>query len=341
MMKIKRYAVWLFAIMVIACTVKPMRPDWVEGRSHDYPDRDYLTASGSGDKPEDANNRALANLARIFEVEVEDSSTDQSRAEVQHDGKRTDMHASQLAVRYVNAYTHKLLEGARLVESWYDAQSKYYHALALISRRQLATRLKMEIASADRGTEHLLRESEHTDDSLSGLRYLYAAYRLQHDRESFQRDLQIVDKSGKGVQPRWTSDELDRMLQKKLKQFNISVMITPDSEDSAYDKENSWHATLLAALGNAEVATAQSPADYELQFGLEREDLGYREGWYWVRGVIELRLLKNAVQEVRGARRWPVKVAGQTHAQAEIRLRSEVLKILNQQIKIFLLTNDS
>lgn len=331
-------------IFISGCAMQAERPDWINGESHRYPVKDYLSASGSADKPEEATNRALANLARIFEVEVEDSTIDQSRAELQSRGDEVTRQNSQLAVRYVNAYTHKLLEGAEVVQSWHDNGNMRYYALAVISRAQLATRLKTEIAGRDRETQSRLNQSHQASDTLDALRYLNQACLLQYDRESFQRDLQIVDRNGKGVQPRWTSLELDADIQKHLTQLKVSTSLIVDDLNAIQNdtpaERHAWHQLLQGALASIGVTAISAPTDYTLQLGLEREDLGYQEGWYWLRGIMELRLRDAQSGQVRSLSRWPLKTAGQTRQQAEMRLKSEGLKILKEQIKNILLTKE-
>ena len=57
------------------------QPDWVDKPAEQYPQQRYLSAVGEADDRNTADGRALANLAKIFEVAIKDSSLDFSRAQ--------------------------------------------------------------------------------------------------------------------------------------------------------------------------------------------------------------------------------------------------------------------
>ena len=114
-------------LLLTGCAGTGGKPRWVDGQSKDYPDDSFMTATGSADDQEKAKARALSNLAKIFEVQIDESSHDESSAWTQSvDGERRQGN-EQLAARYLDAYTSKLLEGAKIAESWYDNKARLYY----------------------------------------------------------------------------------------------------------------------------------------------------------------------------------------------------------------------
>ena len=77
------------AILISACSSTPERPSWVGGADASYPTHVYLTASGQAQTSSVADNRALANLAKIFEVSIADESIDFSEASISQNNANT------------------------------------------------------------------------------------------------------------------------------------------------------------------------------------------------------------------------------------------------------------
>src|SRR5690606_19454257 len=75
-----RLLVWLNVLFINACSGTPDRPDWLDSPESAYPAATHLTATGSADDRQTAADRAISNLAKIFEVNVQERSTDFSSA---------------------------------------------------------------------------------------------------------------------------------------------------------------------------------------------------------------------------------------------------------------------
>ncbi len=77
------------ALLFVACGTS-VPPIWLDDPAASYPEADYLSAVGEAGNRDQSGNRALANLAKIFEVAVQDQSLDFARARVETaDGEGT------------------------------------------------------------------------------------------------------------------------------------------------------------------------------------------------------------------------------------------------------------
>lgn len=321
-------------VVLSACFGGGGQPTWVHERSADYPDTQYLTATGTAASSETAKSAALANLAKIFEVQVDESSRDEASAwQLTGEGEIL-QGGSQLTARYLDSYTTKLLEGASIAETWQGKDDKQYYALAVLSRSQLATRLKAEINKADRFIGTTLKRAKQSSEPLAAAQSLYRGQMALRQRELLQRDLQIVDATGRGVPAAWSSRELAIGVDKQLSRMRVATAILSGSlSELGGDLETALQAAVKAA--GMQYAAEGS---YVLEMLLEVEDQGQQEGWYWYRGALEVKLKAAAKDVVLASYRWPLKAPGQTQAQARVRLQDQIAKNLNTQLKSALLS---
>lgn len=318
-------------LLLTACATGGRQPAWIDGESNDYPQAGYLTATGSASRPEDAKTRALGNLAKIFEVKVEETSRDESSAWRQTADTGTRQGTSQLTARYIDAYSTKLLEGANVVENWYDKKQQRHYALAVISRSQLGTRLRNDISQADRYIQHRLMNADGLRDPVARAQMIYSARSALRAREMLQKDLQIVDRTGTGVPTDWSVRRLDARIDAALSRVTARVSVL---QDPVGELER----LLQSAVTAAGMRYTGESAEYELQGKLDVQDVGWQDGWYWYRGSLQVTLLKVSSGKVSAAVHWPLKSSGQSQQQSRIRLHDEIADRLNTGLRDALLS---
>lgn len=318
-------------LLLNACASSGGKPAWINGVAKDYPQNQYLTAVGTASNVEVAKSAALANLAKIFEVKVNETSRDEAAAwrSSGDDGKSV-QGGSQITVRYVDAFTTKLLEGATIAQIWQDEKSGQYFALAVASRSQLTNRLSTQIRKADQYAQRLLAQAKQQREPFRAAQALHRAQKALVSRELLQKDLQIVDISGRGIQPRWTTSDLELQINSILGRLAAATEVLLDPVG---DLEPALPAA-VTAIG----MQYREQARYQLQASLDVEDLGWRDNWYWYRGALEVQLLNVDSDEVLANHRWALKSSGQSQEQARIRLQDQVANRLHTQLKGVLLS---
>lgn len=337
--KLKLRVLWLPAVAVAVmllsgCAGTGGKPRWVDGESQDYPNDKFMLATGSGDDQEKAKNRALSNLAKIFEVQIDESSHDESRAWTQTvEGERKQGN-EQLAARYLDAYTSKLLEGARVAESWFDDDVGLYYSLAVLERASVSNRLSADIRKQDQYSQTLIGQAQSSGDPLRAARSLFQARDAQVSREALQRDLRIVDPAGVGIRPLWTVKQLDADIDAQLKRMQVTAraLSEPGTKETAQFTEY-----LKAGVAAAGMTPWKGDAAYRLEGDLDVKDVGQVDGWYWFRGSLEIVLRDNRTDRLLVNERWPLKVSGATKAQAEVRLRDQIQQRLTLELKTAML----
>ena len=315
----------LAVFTVMQAALAASKPDWVEGDADMYPNEHYLVASGSASSPELAKDRALGNLVKIFESHIKESSTTQSDTRVQiKNGKESyskDHHlAQQISIR-----TDKVIQGARIAETWLDKSVQLHYALAVLDRAQAGNNMRDEMRRLDEETRVELTRSEGQPDGLLAMAALNQAVNLQREREALQKTLKVIDLSGKGAPEQWNMAELRGKLETQLQALRIATHVEADSTGKLDQ-------ILRSAMANAGFPAAGNESAYTLVADLDVQDLGLREGWYWLRGKLSVKLIE-ANGKIRGRKEWPMKVSALQRNDAESRMMTQVAQKLDQEIK--------
>ncbi len=210
-----------------AGTAKP--PDWVIGvKTVGYPDEQFLIGVGQADSRPVAEERAYAAVSRIFKAEVISQSQDwESYLSLE---KKGDVQAERKLVvdTMTKVSTDKLLENVKIAETWQDAKTGLYSALAVM----------------DRGV----------------IRGLRRAIRTHIARDTYNSDLRVVS-GGRGVPSEYTVPGLTRELEKFLQE---SLVLTVEVHGDQADAVRQAIMEGLAREGLPVTATNSQPASGEV-----------------------------------------------------------------------------
>lgn len=309
------------ASLVSCASTPPGPPDWVNGRSAAYPDSRYLVGRGEAGTQEDARDRARADLAKAFEVEVSAKSSDSTRFNSGPEGAKTQSEIS----RSVETYTDRIVRGVQMAEGWRDPRTGSYFALAVVSRPQAAAALRAEIARLDAATRGYIGQARGAGDLLAQIASASRAVDSQRERDALERTLEVVDVGGHGVTPEFNSGELAADLAALLKRVHMKP------QASSSPRLERMLSAALSASGF--VPEAGDAAPYVLDGSLVLDDLGPIDGWYWMRGRLEVQLTETASGKVRGSRRWEIKTSSVQMPTAERRAYDEVDATLKRELR--------
>ena len=192
------------------------KPGWVDGRSVDYPSSQYLTGVGQADTRSNAEDQAYAAVARIFKAEVAAQAKDwESYLVVENRGvSNTERRLTIDSVTKVS--TDKVLENVRIVDVWYDSESRVYYALSMMNRSQAEASLMEKVVALDRTIDTDVTESRQAIDKLAKVRALRRAGRNLVLREVYNTDLRVIRPSGQGTPSAYQVNELSGELEQFL-----------------------------------------------------------------------------------------------------------------------------
>ncbi len=306
-------------------------PDWISGDAGKWPASSWLLGRGAAGTLDEAGNRARADLARIFEVEIRVQSSDQQVIERRSGAKDEEVteYASLVIMRSIDTHSKKVIRGATIAETWQDPQTGVWHALATLSRQATALSLRQEIATLDEATRIKVQQARDAADLLAAIAAARESVDYQVERAAVQRMLQVVDLTGQGVPTRW---ELAR-LRADLDSLTARMTIRPEGRgnDSAPLSQ-----ALAGAVSQAGFTVNQTDGQYHLIAELNLENLGQIEGWYWDRGMLEI-VLRDPDGHERGTRRWEVKASARDPGTSRRRALDEAASILERELRSTLL----
>ncbi len=320
--KIKQIAALLLLHSSITCA---SQPDWVDGTPRAYPDNDYITASASASDPERAKDRALGNLSKVFEARIDDQTTTRSDTHVTVKDGDESFTRQHFLSQQVRVSSDKIINGARIAETWKDDKLFVYHALAVLDRKQAGNNIRQEMHRLDEQTQSELQHSQTQADQLVALSALNSAIELQQQRYGLQKMLKVIDSRGVGHPSEWNMSDLQSRFQSHLNSLKVGVAVDNDPIGKLEQ-------LLSSAMGNAGFPAVPNGSDFTLVASLDVQDLGLRQGWYWLRGKLSLRLIEKS-GKVRGRQQWPLKVSALQQSEAESRLLTQVSRKLNAELR--------
>lgn len=313
-------------LLLAACSsAKPgdARPEWVNGNSSQYPAATYLIGHGQADNMAAAKDRARADLAKNFSVNVSEQSTDTSS----YSQNSTDAAAAKNSLdvsRNIKTSTDQLLNGVAISETWQDSKSQQYYALATLSRTQAATALRQQIGDLDAGTTASLNQAQNSSDLFDKISAAGQAVASQQTRTGLQKELQVVDPSGLGIPSSWSLAKLQADRAALLKQFQVKAV----AEGQNVEAVKKLLAGALADSG----FTVIDDAPYTMTANLSSSDLSPQGGWFWITGTLQVSLNGND-NRAHGVRRWDLKVSGSTRPIAQQRLMDQVTQVLQSDLQ--------
>lgn len=325
-MKPSAFATFVLVLSLLSgCASRaPVTPDWISGDSAQYKSAQYLIGRGQAATEEEARDRARADLSKIFQVSVAAESEDVQKFKTgpagpgQYEGE---------ASRRITTHTSQIIRGVQIAELWQDPATKNYHALAILPRLQAAASMRQQISQLDEATGNHIDQSRKNSDLFLKIAAASLAVESQQERESLQKSLQVVDPTGRGTESQWNLAKLNGDLDGLLKRVRIASQGAAGSAPGLAD-------VIAGALAKAGfmIETGQNP-DFVLQARMEMADLGFQEGWYWQRGVLEVTLSETATGRVRGTRRWTIKSNAPDKESASGRALSQADSVLKRELR--------
>lgn len=298
------------------------KPDWVDGQSKQYSDAHYIIGRGQADRADDAKDRARADLAKVFRVAVNEYTSDKQTFSSKTAGGKTTTTGSLDVERHVQTYTDEVLTGVKIGDLWKNPKTKEHHALAVLSRMQAKRMLEDKIKELDDATSLNMQKAGQAQDLIDKIAAASRAMQAQGERSAAQAALQVVDRMGKGVPPVHSMAKLTADYDSLLARMKIK----PEAEGELLN-------ALSGALATAGFMVEQEGSQNHVMTATQQlEDLGRRDGWFWLRATVEVQL-KDSQGRVRGSERWQFKESATDAGSARMRLNGKVADALKKDMR--------
>ena len=315
---------------LLACSNSAFRsttpPDWTLGESAKYPNASYVSATGSGPDAERAKDRAMGNLSKVFEAHIIGSTTTSSDTQSHVSSSGENVSRQQRLVQRINVQSEQVIEGIQIVEQWQNAADLTHYALAVINREHVGSILIDEMKRLDKASAFELDAIELQKDDLKRIAAYQRVIELQVTRNSLQKMLKVIDLKGKGLREKWSLVELKALLASALSEIRMSATVR--SQNFSGLKQQ-----LEAAMSHAGFSSVQDEAGYTLLAELNLQDPEEKQGWYWQRGTLDIRLIDAVTGVTRGSHSWEMKVSATQQSQLSSRIKQSIDKSLKTELK--------
>ena len=212
----------------VVSTSGAQKPAWLIGESRQYPPSGYITGVGSGQDRKTAEDRARAEIARIFHSEIDSSNRIHQEILESTDNGAPHTRASVNYEEVTRISTRKVISGVRIarVHEEKTGLSKTYFALAVLDRNQARAMLEYRIHSLDQEVRQLLEQVPERKDKLSRVRILQSCVEKYVLRQAYETELRIVNTGGNGIAPVVDLAEIRTRLEETLlRDFLIGISV--------------------------------------------------------------------------------------------------------------------
>lgn len=202
-------------------------PEWVDKPSKRYPGSLYLVGVGEASSREEAQDKALASLAKIFHAQVSQKTSEWEKYLQVSSRGASQTEQKKLIEQVTNVSTAKVLEGARIAEMAQDEGT--FYALAVIDRAERAAALFDKIKELNAKINVWLNLGQTSRAKLEKIRQYKRAINALILRDAYQSDLRIVSVNGVVLSPRHSAPEVVSEYEMWLsKNFSVEVQIEGD-----------------------------------------------------------------------------------------------------------------
>ena len=175
-----------------ACATGRGQPDWIDGSASAYPKAQYLIGIGEGGDLDAARDRARAEIARVFEVRIEDTVVDRSELVVLTEGARRRSSIVERIAAETRTTTEAALEGVEIAETWEDPGTQRVYALAVLDKRRAQRRLLEQVRQRTEEISRFREAAEGADGALARIRAQVSAARASREVDRLLAQARVV-----------------------------------------------------------------------------------------------------------------------------------------------------
>jgi len=208
-------------------TRKGKRPDWVDGESSEYPPSFYMTGVGYAPDRQTAENKARAEISKIFYSEIDASNRAyEEYLQTTYKGKAKTRESISIE-DITKVSTQKVLSGVSIAQVYQQSRpEKLFYALAILDRAQSKRILRQKIDQLDKDINKLLSDSRLEKDKLIQIKYLNTCIEKHIIRQAYNAEFRIVNRSGEGIPPYISFTDIKKQLTDiLLRDFLIALSV--------------------------------------------------------------------------------------------------------------------
>ena len=168
----------LFVMMIVVSQLNlNALPSWISGADKRWPSDKYLTGIGAAQEPGAAQDKARAEIAKVFNVAIEQMTVEKNTEASSYDLKEAAASSSVNLEQKTTSRVSDKIEGIEIAQVWYDKKEKLYWALAVLDKQKYGAMISGRILETESKISSSLAaaKSDATLSNLERLKYLVDA----------------------------------------------------------------------------------------------------------------------------------------------------------------------
>lgn len=207
------------------------KPEWIDHPEKNYPASDYLVAVGMGDSRKEAENAALANLAKIFESNIKLDETINSRyTELLKSESSSNLENRTDVSKEIKVSSNQTLYNVRYPEAFTDPLGKVY-VLAVLERETTAEIYMNNIINNDKRISSFIERGIQSADPVKKYAYYEAAKVISQVNDNLIKQLKIISSEYRPVDTLNRIDQVNELC--KSAQERIPFAVNVQGNDSS------------------------------------------------------------------------------------------------------------
>ncbi len=306
------------------------KPDWVDGASMEYPREKFLVGVGIADDRQSAQDRARAEIAKIFSTTVQVESNVTESESNKTAGGATQNNFEQNVSENVQTASKKVLEGVDVVENWQDPATRSYYALAVLDRAKAILTINDHIASLDKQASQLKDDMDKATEKLPKVKAALKLLAVMKFRNNLNGELRVLDESGKSIPNPLDETVIRPAASKAISELDVVVAM---SGEPAKQVESGVIKGLSDFGLQAKKGAADSAADITIEGSVETKQMqGDGSRWQWARSTVNLSLKDGKTAKVIGQFDLSDREASADYTEAVRRTHVALAKKVAQQV---------
>ncbi|MEA2076453.1 MAG: hypothetical protein U9O95_00355 [Candidatus Marinimicrobia bacterium] len=213
-------------IMIWSCA--GTLPEWYNNREEYYPKDKYIVSKGWGETPEKAIEKAIINMAQIFNTRVTVEKNILQRYESISNMKDFDEYLYEFSEENARLISEQNLVNVSFVEPVYEKRSKSFYTLAYIQRSETGRILMDRMKREQESMEYYVRMAQSKHDPVSVFHYYTAAWLTAGRNKMMQEQLDILI-PGVGIKPIYNFAELEVLKDKAAEYIRFKIFVEGDA----------------------------------------------------------------------------------------------------------------
>lgn len=262
------------------------KPDWVDGASVEYPRERYVVGVGAGDDRAAAQDRARAEIAKVFSTNVSiDTRMTETETSDTGDGASKN-NFSRSINQSVKTASEKALEGVQVVEDWHDSATKIHYAMAVLERVKARAAINDKIGELDSQAAQWKSQLESATEKLPKAKAAMRLLTILKARSELNSELRVVDDNGQGVTPFINEAAIKSAAAKAVSALNVSVVLLGEGSNEVITAVLSG----LNACG-LQASIGHKDADISVEGQVDTKPMQGDDGrWLWARSTATISL---------------------------------------------------